>query len=156
MYFIFHSTWGTPRQLKILMCKNDQKSELEPCYEKRVLRSRSHAHENQELRSWSNVFKKKSSEAGAVSFSWRLRSPDGNIVYRRWKWLQIWHCSELWHMNSDICYDLFCANCTRCGRTSARYVDRFEMNGESSTPRNIGGVHAKTNDFSTNVFQWED
>jgi len=34
MCFIFHSTWGTPRQLKMLMCENKQELEPEPCYEK--------------------------------------------------------------------------------------------------------------------------
>jgi len=38
IYFILHSTWGAPRQLKILMCKNEQKPELdpEPCCENRA------------------------------------------------------------------------------------------------------------------------
>ena len=30
VYFILYSTWGTPRQLKILMCENEQKPELDP------------------------------------------------------------------------------------------------------------------------------
>jgi len=40
-----------------------------------LLRSRSHTHENHELRSWSHVHEKKSSGPEAVSFLRRLRSP---------------------------------------------------------------------------------
>jgi len=35
------------------MCENEQKPELEPEPWKKELRSRSHTHENQKLRSWS-------------------------------------------------------------------------------------------------------
>jgi len=40
-----------------------------------LLRSRSHTHENHELRSWSHVYDKKSSWAEAVSFLQRFHSP---------------------------------------------------------------------------------
>jgi len=62
------------KPIKILMCENEQKTELGLSHEKRELRS--HTHENQELRSWSNVREKKSSGFGAVTFLRRLRSPE--------------------------------------------------------------------------------
>jgi len=74
----FRCPW--PRQLKILMCKNEQKPELEtePCYEKTELRSWRFTHENQELQSRRHVHEKKSSATGAGEVSFfitRLRSP---------------------------------------------------------------------------------
>jgi len=39
--------------LKILVCENEQKPELQPEPWKKELRSRSHTHESQEVRSWS-------------------------------------------------------------------------------------------------------
>jgi len=59
------------------MCENEQKPKLEsePYHEKREIRSRSHNHENEMLRSRNHVRKKKSSGARAVSFLRRLRNP---------------------------------------------------------------------------------
>jgi len=52
--------------MKLIICKNEQKPELAPCFTKRELLSRSYTHENQELRSWNHVREKMSS--GTVSF----------------------------------------------------------------------------------------
>jgi len=55
------------------MCKNEQKPDVEPCYEKN-LKSRKYTRKNQELRSWSHVHEKKN--PGVVSLFGRLRSPE--------------------------------------------------------------------------------
>jgi len=59
------------------MCKKVQKPELEPesCYENTKFRSRGCTHEIKDFRSWSHVYRKKSTGAGAVPFLRRLRSP---------------------------------------------------------------------------------
>jgi len=62
------------KTIKILTCENEQKPELGLSHDKRELRS--HTHENQELRIWSNVHEKKSSGIGAVTFLRRFRSPE--------------------------------------------------------------------------------
>jgi len=61
IYFIFRSTWGTPRQLKTLMCENEQKPELDPePWKKRRVKTHSSGaragatfSENPQLRSYS-------------------------------------------------------------------------------------------------------
>ena len=87
------------------MYKNKQKPELEPepepCCENGELRSRSHTHENQELRSWSrrHVHEKKSSGAGAVSFFRRLRSP-GSWKYN-WEQVEAQSSNRLRRFESE-------------------------------------------------------
>ena len=52
------------------MLKNEQKPELEPCYEKRERRSRRYSHENREIRNWSrsHVHEKKALELEQYHF----------------------------------------------------------------------------------------
>jgi len=64
------------KTIKILMSKNEQKPELEPCYEKRGIRSRSHTHENQDLRSWSHVQERRVAEPKLCHFC------DGSAVLK--------------------------------------------------------------------------
>jgi len=50
------------KTIKILMCENEQKPELESEPLKTELWSRSHIHENQELRIWSHVHERRAAE----------------------------------------------------------------------------------------------
>jgi len=79
------STWGTPRQLKILICENEQKPELHPepePWRKRFPEPESH--------SWKPRF----SELEPEAFSWKkeLRSRSCVIFTTAWQP----RCSVLW------------------------------------------------------------